>query len=314
MNQKVAVILVNWNSLQYTIDCIESLDLVTYRNFDIIVVDNGSTDGSAEKLKEKFNHIILLQSELNLGFTGGNNLALRYAIQHEYPYSMLLNNDTFVDPDFLEVLVNFMDNHPDTGIIQPKIYFHHNRSLLWNAGSYYQSWLGRTFTSGYNKISSPDSEKMKEVEWVTGCAFFTRNSILKECGLLAENLFIYFEDVDLSFRIRSAGYTLIYHPASVIYHIAGASSKKMVPGKDGSLNSSVHYYNVRNRIWILKKYTPLIKAPTVGLYTLFYLSGMIVYFTARFRFNKLRAVLKAIKDGIFDSIDYDSANIKTDTF
>ena len=305
MNKKVAIILVNWNSLQYTIDCIESLEQVTYRDFDMIVVDNGSTDGSAVKLKEKFNNIILLQSDQNLGFTGGNNLALRYAMEQGYLYSMLLNNDTFVDPGFLEVLVTYMDNHSNTGIIQPKIYFHHNRSVLWNAGSYFNSWLGRAFTSGYDQPSSPDSEKIKEVAWITGCAFFTRNRILQESGLLAENLFIYFEDVDLSFRIKSAGYKLIYHPAAIIYHIAGASSKKTVPGKDGFLNASVHYYNVRNRIWILKKYTPLIKAPTVCLFNFFYLLGMIIYFIIRFRFNKLKAVLKAIKDGLYGNISYE---------
>lgn len=304
MNHKVAVILVNWNSLQYTIDCIESLQQVTYRNFDIIVVDNGSTDGSGEKIKEKFSTILLITSEQNLGFTGGNNLALEFAIRHGYFYSLLLNNDTFVDPGFLEVLVTYMDNHPDTGIIQPKIYFHHNRSLLWNAGSYYNSWLGRAYTKGYQQPSSADTEQIKEVDWITGCAFFTRNDILKESGLLADNLFIYFEDVDLSFRIRSEGYKLIYHPGSVIYHIAGASSKNPVPGKEGYLNASVHYYNVRNRIWILKKYTSLIKAPTVSLYTFCYLAGIILYFIIRFRFLKLRAVGKAIRDGFSGNISF----------
>ena len=108
--------------------------------------------------------------------------------------------------------------------------------------------------------------------------------------------------MDLSFRIRSAGYQLIYHPDSIVYHIAGASSKKSVPGKEGYLNASVHYYNVRNRIWILKQYTPLIKAPTVVLYTFAYLLGIVVYCIVRFRFKKLNTVLKAIFDGFSGKI------------
>ncbi len=304
MTKKVAVILVNWNSFQLTADCIASLGAMPYSDYSIIVVDNGSVDRSGQLLKETYDHIILIESSKNLGFTGGNNLGMQYAVEQGYTYALLLNNDTFVEPGFLEVLVNYMDLHPEAGIIQPLIYFNHNRSLVWNGGSYYNTWLGYAYTTNFNKPLLPESRIIKEVDWVTGCAFFTRTAILRETGFLAENLFIYFEDVDLSFRIKKAGYKLIYHPESVIYHIAGMSNKNRVKGKEGFVNPIVHYLNFRNRIWLLKKYTSPLKAITVGLFNFFYIIAVMAYFVTRFRFTKLKTVIKAVKDGLNGSIKY----------
>ena len=304
MTKKVAVILVNWNSFQLTADCIVSLGAMPYSDYRIIVVDNGSADRSGLILKERFNHIILIESPTNLGFTGGNNLGMQYAVEQGYTYTLLLNNDTFVEPGFLEVLVKYMDLHPAAGIIQPLIYFNHNRSLVWNGGSYYNTWLGDAYTTNFNKPLLPQSSEIREVDWITGCAFFTRTAILRETGFLAENLFIYFEDVDLSFRIKKAGYKLIYHPDSVIYHIAGMSNKTKVKGKEGFVNPIVHYLNFRNRIWLLKKYTSPFKAITVALFNFFYIIAVMAYFVARFRFTKLKTVIKAVKDGLNGSIKY----------
>lgn len=302
MSKKTAIILVNWNSFQLTADCIVSLGTMPYTDYSIIVVDNGSADRSGLLLKEKFNHIILIESPKNLGFTGGNNLGMQYAVEQGYTYVLLLNNDTFVETGFLEVLVNYMDLHPEAGIVQPLIYFNHNRSLVWNGGSYYNTWLGYAYTTNFNKPLLPESNVIKEVDWVTGCAFFTRTSLLKETGFLAENLFIYYEDVDLSFRIKKAGYKLMYHPESVIYHIAGMSNKNRVKGKEGFVNPIVHYLNFRNRIWLLKKYTSPLKILTVGLFNFFYIIAVMAYFVARFRFIKLKTVIKAVKDGFNGNI------------
>ncbi len=304
MTKKVAIILVNWNSFQLTADCIASLDAMPYSDYSIIVVDNGSEDRSGSLLKEKYDHIILIESPTNAGFTGGNNLGMQYAVDQGYIYALLLNNDTFAEPGFLEVLVNYMDIHPEAGIIQPLIYFNHDRSLVWNGSSYYNTWLGYAHTTNFNKPLLPENSIAKEVDWVTGCAFFTRTAILKETGLLAENLFIYFEDVDLSFRIKNAGYKLIYHPDSVIYHIAGMSNKNSVKGKEGFVNPIVHYLNFRNRIWLLKKYTSSLKVVTVVLFNFFYIIAVMAYFVARFRFIKLKTVIRAVKDGLNGSIKY----------
>lgn len=305
-SKKTAIILVNWNSYEYTHQCISSLADLPQLDVEIIVVDNGSEDGSGKQLKETHPNITLLESATNTGFTGGNNIGLHYSLANEFTYSLLLNNDTITTPSFIQVLTDYMDVHPDVGIIQPKIMYEHNRSLLWNGGSYFNQWLGIAWTSGHNKPPSTKHETIKEVDWVTGCALLTRNQILKESGLLAANFFIYYEDVDLSFRIKKMGYRLVYHPQSIIYHIAGASNKKKTKGKEGFVNPIVHYLNVRNRIWLLKKHTPWYFVPTVTGYIFLYISAIMIYFVARLRFKKFFAVTRAVKDGLQGSVQYNS--------
>ena len=298
MGKKVAVILVNWNSFSVTFDCITSLQKMSYHDFDILVTDNGSTDGSGKQLKESFPEIILIESATNRGFTGGNNMGMQYAINTGYQYVILLNNDTFVKEDFLLLLTDYMDRNPLVGAIQPLIYWNHNRALVWDAGDYYNKFTGRAYSTNFNKQLIPSNNRVKQVDWITGCAFFTRVSVLKETGLLAENLFMYFEDVDLSFRIRKAGYPLVFHNESVIYHIAGMSNKNKNKGKEGYLNPIVHYINIRNRIWLLKRYTKPWYVPTVLLFNFFYIVAVMVYFVMRLRFAKLKTVVRAVKDGV----------------
>jgi GT2 family glycosyltransferase len=275
-----------------------------YTGYDIIVTDNGSHDGSGKQLKNNHPGIILIESTTNLGFTGGNNLGMQYAIDHNYTYALLLNNDTFVEKYFLEKLVLYLDEHPSVGVIQPMIYFNHNRSLIWNGGSYYNKLLGYAYTVNYNKPLAPENNMVKTVDWITGCAFMTRTSILKQAGLLADNLFIYYEDVDLSFRIKKLGYELIYYPASAIYHIAGMSNRNKEKGKEGFVNPIVHYLNTRNRIWLLKKYTSTLYFPTVCLFNFFYIIAVMAYFAARFRFTKFKTIMRAVKDGLTGRIIY----------
>ncbi len=305
MQASVAIILVNWNSFDVTNDCIQSLKNIDYKAHRVLVVDNGSIDGSGEKLLTTHPEIILIKSETNQGFTGGNNLGFQYAIKNGFTYSIMLNNDTFVEPDFLTHLVQYMEKHPNTGAIQSRIHYNHDRSILWNGGSYYSNWFGFAYTKGINQKPSKPYLQIKEVDWVTGCSFFVRNAVLAETGLLAQNMFIYSEDVDLSFRIKALGYSLIYHPDSVVYHIAGMSNKSKTKGKEGFLNPIVHYLNFRNRIWLLKRYTKWYQAPTVLICNIFYFSLILGYFAARLRLEKLKATLKGIRDGISLSIKYD---------
>jgi len=294
----VAIILVNWKSFDVTSDCLTSLKQLNYANYTVIVVDNGSEDGSCTKIRSLHPEVVLIASATNLGFTGGNNIGLRYSLQEQFDYSIMLNNDTFVEPDFLHILITYMESHPEAGAIQPRIHFQHNRKLLWNGGAYFNKWTGFTSTDGENQPPKQRHFQVKEVDWLSGCAFLVRNTILAKTGLLSEDLFMYSEDVDLSFRIKQLNYQLIYHPESVIYHIAGVSNKSATPGKEGYVNPMVHYYNQRNRLWIIKKYTPWYCWPSVIICNFFYLLLVLGYFTARGRFRKLHAMRNAIKDGI----------------
>lgn len=298
MHPKVAVILLNWNSFDHSSNCIQSLQLCDYPNFEIILVDNGSIDGSGNLLKAKFPEIILIASPTNEGFAAGNNRGFSYAIENQFTYAMMLNNDVFVEPDFISKLIQYMETHPDTGAIQPKIFFNHDRKKIWNGGSYFLSWLGWTYSKRYMRRAGVLQSQFQQVDWITGCAFLTKTSILKEVGLLKEAFFIYYEDVDLSFRIRSKGYELIYHPDSIIYHIAGSSNKAKVKGKEGFSSPFVHYLNSRNHIWFLKMWTKWYQWPSTLIILFLYYLSIMFYFAFRWRINKLKSLLRGIFDGM----------------
>mgnify|MGYP000082197869 FL=1 len=310
MSKKLAIILVNWNSYALTDDTLQSLYQTSYQDYDIICVDNASTDDSLSQLKTNHANIIILTCDQNTGFTGGNNKGMQYALEHGYAYTLLLNNDVAVESDFLEPLVQALDANENLGAVQPLIYFHHDRTLIWNAGSRYNKWLGVAKTIGYNKKDAQHTyryqnqgdtkatQPIQNIAWITGCAFMVKTDVLKKVGLLYEPFFIYYEDVDLSFRIKNAGYDLGYTPASVIYHIAGMSHKSSKKTAEGYVSPKVHYLNARNHIWLLKKYTNLLHAPTVIVYQSLYYLSVTAYFILRGRWQKIKALYKGIGEGL----------------
>ncbi len=300
MNKPLAIVIVNWNSFDLTGDTIISLQAASFQNFDIIVVDNGSIDGSGDALKNIFPDIILIKSFQNKGFTGGNNLGIQYALEHEYTYIMMLNNDVIVNPNFIQPLINILEMDCNIGAVQPLIYFHHDKNLIWNAGSLYYPVLGICTTPDYNKEDPQHNYvyKQKNIDWITGCAFMIRASVLHKVGLLKESFFIYYEDVDLSIRIKQAGFKLIYVPSSIIYHIAGMSQKTKKRGKEGFVSPKVHFLNARNRIWFLKEHTPIWAIPTVVLFNTFYFFSIGFYFIFRARWQKWQAWNRGIWDGL----------------
>ena len=310
MSKKLAIILVNWNSYALTDDTLQSLYQTSYQDYDIICVDNASTDDSLSQLKTNHANIIILTCDQNTGFTGGNNKGMQYALEHGYAYTLLLNNDVAVESDFLEPLVQALEANENLGAVQPLIYFHHDRTLIWNAGSRYNKWLGVAKTIGYNKKDAQHTyryqnqgdtkatQPIQNIAWITGCAFMVKTDVLKKVGLLYEPFFIYYEDVDLSFRIKNAGYDLGYTPASVIYHIAGMSHKSSKKTAEGYVSPKVHYLNARNHIWLLKKYTNLLHAPTVIVYQSLYYLSVTAYFILRGRWQKIKALYKGISEGL----------------
>jgi GT2 family glycosyltransferase len=304
MSKQLAIVLVNWNSFELTKDTLESLQQTTYTNYDCIIVDNGSVDGSGDLIEKSFPNCIVLKSATNKGFTGGNNIGMEFALQHGYEFIMMLNNDVVVEPNFLEPLIARLVQNPTIGAVQPLIYFHHDRNIIWNAGSTYNTLLGIYNTPDYNKKDSGHQfkNKSKKIDWITGCAFMIRASVLNNVGLLREAFFMYYEDVDLSFRIKSAGYQLDYVPNSVIYHIAGMSLKTKEKGKEGFVSPKVHYLNVRNRIWCLKEQTPVWALPTVTLFNTFYFFCIGFYFILRARWQKLLALKNGIIEGLLNRV------------
>ncbi len=245
MYPKVSIIILNWNGKEDTLECLKSLYQINYPNYKIILVDNGSTDDSVEVFKEKYPEIELIQNNKNLGFAEGNNIAIRYALEILKPdYILLLNNDTVVDPDFLDELVQTAETDPNIGVLGPTIYDYNpprglqstGSKILWNHGDA----INLTYEADV-KAGTP-----KEVDAVTGCALLAKSEVFKKIGGLNKNYFAYFEEIEWCVRARKAMYKIVYVPQGKIWHKGGATSSK--------ITGFAVYHHTRNRFWFMKQH------------------------------------------------------------
>jgi len=299
-NSRVAIILVNWNGLDFTVACLNSLRNQGYKNFEIILVDNASDNEEGKVLQKQFPEIDLVQSEQNLGFAGGNNLGIQKALEQNFSHIMLLNNDTVVSPDFLDQMILLFNHNPQLGVVQPLIYWMKDRNQIWSAGGKWNAFLGRAITLLEQKKSKNLESGFQKLDWATGCCMLLKRETILKAGLLNEQYFTYFEDVDWSLRIRKEGFEIALAPQAIIYHEAGASSKKK--HSEGILSPRVFYYNVRNQFFLIRTTLRPIQKPIAIGYHLIRFGFWMGYFLIRGRFKKLKSVAKGIRDGISEPI------------
>jgi GT2 family glycosyltransferase len=292
----VAIILVNWNGREFTEACLESLRKVDYPNFKVILVDNASADQEGNKLKDSFPEIELIQNPQNLGFAGGNNVGIRWALEQGFSHICLLNNDTQVEPGFLGEMVLKFGQSKSTGVVQPMILFLHNPKEIWSAGGKWIPKLARAITLGDREPLANYRVKSTHLDWATGCCMMISREALIKSGLLNEQYFIYFEDVEWSLRIKSQGFGIELAPNAIIFHEAGAASKKS--HAEGVLSPRVFYYHVRNQFLLVRQHKTFLGfAYHLGRFFLW-----MLYFLGRRRFKKLKAVAKGIRDGLRENI------------
>ena len=247
IHPRVCIIILNWNGLEDTIECLASLKKVTYRNYEVIVVDNGSEGNDVEILRKNFkDYIHIIENDKNYGFAEGCNIGVRYALENsDADYMLLLNNDTVVAPDFLAELVKVAESDPLIGIVGPKIYFYFEPNKIQSAGAQIHWRTGEVSLIGYREIDVGQSDEVREVEWVSGCAFLIRTKNIRDIGLMHAEYFTYFEDTDLCVRCRKAGYRVIYVPGARIWHKQQLDVREM--------NSLQWYYATRNRFLFMRR-------------------------------------------------------------
>lgn len=269
----ISVVIVHYNTDQDTRECLESLAQITASGytFNIVLVDNGSKDPLELPQTILSKNVAMVRSESNLGFTGGNNMGIKYALDNHNPdFILLLNSDTYVKPDFLTELYTHAKNSPQDGIVNPKIYFAKGREF--HLESYQPEDLGHVIWYGGGSIDWPNLlafhrnvdevdrgqlESVRESEFATGCCALIRREVIEKIGLLDEQFFLYLEDVDLSVRATQAGYRLGFCPASEVWHKNAGSS-------GGSGSPLQQYYMTRNRLLFgLKQGSVRVKATTV---------------------------------------------------
>lgn len=296
MNNKLAIILVNWNQYALTRACINSIIGCNYKKLKIILVDNNSHDGSVKKLKKEFDFIDFIQNKSNLGFTGANNIGIRYAKNKGFEFIMLLNNDTEVDKNFIEPLLNRFKIDDSIGAIQPLILNFHNKKTVWNFGGKFNNFFGIPITLNKN-IYIKNLLNKSYTDWVSGCCFVIRSSLIDLVGFLDDDYFVYYEDVDYSIKITSLGYKLGLEKKSIIFHHEGKSwlQKK---SHEGSVSPQTHYLSIRNHILFLKKNRDKFNMLGIFSYQLLKIFSYSLYFIFRLRFVKLVMVYKGIVDGL----------------
>jgi len=309
--KRIAVILVDWNGIEVTLPCLQSLNAVKPSDkysIELIVVDNGSTIPILDRIKNMYSDVVVFRSEENRGCAAGCNIGIKYAIESGIDYSLLLNNDTTVEPDFVSHLFDSIEGNPTVGLAQPKILFQHDKNLIWNAGNRFNKWIGLASTKGYRKKNNNKYDSITTMPWATGCCMLINNKLFTRegLGLLNETYETYYEDVEFSFRVREKGYRISYVPSSIVYHIAGYSVNSNQETQEGPTHPFVVYLHSRNRIFLLREFSSWYVMPTVVLYQIMYYKILILRFLLLWRPKKLRAVLRSISDGISNS--YDSMN------
>ncbi|MFN4083025.1 MAG: glycosyltransferase family 2 protein [Bacteroidia bacterium] len=240
----VSIITVNYNGTQITHDFLASLEKCTYKNIEIFVVDNASSNPPVE-LKEKFPHVNLILSKENLGFAGGNNLAIK---ESKGKYVFLLNNDTEVDPGFLEPIVDLMESDETIGIASSKLIYYSKPDTLQFAGSYgLNFYTGRVFAIGHKELDSEQFTKNYKTSLAHGAAMMISRKALEKVGLMADLYFLYYEEIDFCERVKRAGFSIWYCGFSKVFH-----KESMSVGKESPMKI---YYITRNRIIFTRRNT-----------------------------------------------------------
>ena len=259
---RVCIILLNWNSGDLTAECLRSIERIQYQNFYVIVVDNGSTDGSAERLREEFPWIRVMCNGANLGFAEGNNRGIVAALgDPATEYLLILNNDTVVDEHILREFQAAAEGHSDAGMFTAKIYYFEPRDVLWFAGSTVNLWTLSFRHIGMGEKDAGQYDCPREIGFVTGCCMFVRREVIERVGAFEPGFFIYCEDTDWSLRVRRAGFRLLYVPTAKLWHKESASIRKNAPRvrsasqeETGRGRAYFHYYlRVRNPFLVARR-------------------------------------------------------------
>lgn len=279
----IYIILLNYNGYKDTIECVRSIEKINYKNYNIVIVDNNSVDGSEEILKSEFEKYKIIQTNSNRGFAGGNNIGIKYAINEGAQYVLLLNNDTLVEAEFLTNLIEeTLKEKFKPGISIGKIYYNSGIKKIWYAGGGINYLKGETFQIGCGETDKGQYDMKKNVDFATGCMMLINKEVIEKVGYLLEDYFLYYEDTDYCVKVIKAGYKILYCPRSIIYHKVSASTV--------ILSEIYQFYMCRNRYLFIKRNFKAKYKAIATIYTNIYMVHCM--FIGRYQYKN---VIKAIK-------------------
>jgi len=241
MNTKYLIILLNYNNWQDTVECIQSLNSCNINNSNILIVENCSVDISAKKLNEHVPGVKIIQNQKNLGFTGGNNIGIKYAYENNFDYAIVLNNDTIIESkDSIKILIEEMDGNPDVTLGTGRIFYYPDKNKIWYDGGRLIKWRGMAIHYNFRKNQSEINldNKKKYVDFISGCFMCIRLKDLQKLGYMDEDFFLYLDDIEYCARAAKKNLKLMFIPLAVIYHKAMGEEKH---------TPKLVYYSLRNR-------------------------------------------------------------------
>lgn len=252
------IVVLNWNGWEDTVECLNSLTNLNYPNYQAVVVDNASTDGSVDEIVHRFPDQTILENSENLGYAAGNNVGIQWAVDHKADYIWILNNDTEVAVNALCELIERVQFEPNIGICGSTLIYHdrRNRVQAYGGGTFFK-YLAITKTIGDGlSIRKPVNQLYIEqkLDFVSGASMLVSADFIMDVGLIAEDYFLYYEEVDWALRSKNR-YKLGYAPKSYVYHKEGASIQKGAENKQRRSKLS-EYYQIRNRLKITRKFFP----------------------------------------------------------
>ena len=304
MNQpRVSIITLNWNGLENTTECLESLKKITYPNYEVIVVDNGSEGNDAQVLEERFgDYIHLIKNDKNYGFAGGANIGMRYALNNSNPdYLLLLDNDTVVDPEFLTEMVKVAEAAPAIGIAGAMIYYYDQPERLQFVSGKTDFWRGDIIgmsgidrVLGKKEIDRGQYDSIKETEQIGFWSALIKRKVVESIGMLDEEYFFTWEVPDYCLRIWEAGYKIVYIPKAKVWHKWQTANNR---------DEFFQYYNLRNRFRFMKQHATRWQYRSFLIYFFgihFWLAT--AYYLVWLRHPRmLLSFYKGVRDGLFHS-------------
>lgn len=243
---KVGLVILNWNGKADTLECLK-----TVGDVQVVVVDNASTDGSAEAISSTFPSVKVISNKENLGFADGNNVGISYLLSKGVSAVLILNNDTLLNPNTVSELSKTLFSDERIGIVGPKIYFKKDGGeVIWFAGGKIDWKNIYGYHIGVDEKDTGQYEKIEEVDFITGCCLMVRSEVFKKAGMFDGKYYLYYEDVDFCMRAKMGGFKVLYVPNAKIFHNNAASS--------GGPGSTLHqYYQTRNRYLFGFRYASL---------------------------------------------------------
>ncbi|RJO60139.1 glycosyltransferase family 2 protein [candidate division WS5 bacterium] len=287
---KVSIIILHLKNIHCLIDSILSLNKISYENFDIFIVHNGPKSKILEENLASISQRIteVINTGENVGFAMGNNIGIKQALRKGGEYILLLNDDTVVSADFLDILLDAGENKPDAGMLGSKIYYFDEPRRIWFAGAYVDSGTCMITTPGSDQIDEEESFEPIESDYITGCALLIKRQTIEQIGLLDERFFLYWEDVDWGLRAQKAGYKNLVIPGAHIWHKVSTST--------GGMDSVLRvYHKTRSHLLMARIHVPKMLIP---LHIKFFRDIAWLLFKSHDtnRSKKARAYIAAIRD------------------